>query len=255
MLATIQAEAATLFQCEHCFRYFDSQGNACQRMPGLLPDVFTCGLADCAAFAAGFKAQVACVDRDAQRTAAAQRERIRQARLERRNGRKAKRRAVTSDGRRVTGEPPAADWSSCPADTEPLECGTRNAERGVAEESETRNSKLETGQVVGSSQRDFHAAVDVAPAHRKLLNYFQAHFGEYVPLTALEEICGHHAVNSRCSELRELIPADHDIDQKNILWEETGKLHSHYRLCLKSESHRLLNAERGVRNAEQEGLL
>jgi hypothetical protein len=118
-------------------------------------------------------------------------------------------------------------------------------------EHRTSNVAADHAAVVGSSQGEFHAAVDVAPAHRRLLDYFMAHFGVYIPLPTLEEVCGHHAVNSRCSELRELIAAELDIDQRNLLYEPTGKVHSHYRICRKEESARLL----AKREREQEVLL
>jgi len=112
-------------------------------------------------------------------------------------------------------------------------------------------------QVVGSSEAEFHAAVDVKEADRVLYAFFEAHYGVWIPMVELSRISGCHAVHSRIPEVRWMLPRDHDIDQKSIFYEPTGKAHSHYRLCLKSESQRLKRqAERemdkGQREFEQE---
>jgi len=239
----------TVFQCECCLRYFRSHGDGAPELfipQGHigLPESFVCGLGDCGQIQAAIERSERETVSRGQRTVLERRQAIIQSRREK-SSPKSKVQGPRSC-RHVAGAPrlqsalgsaakclhsPVVADNRLAADTEPL--------------TESPMSKVQCPMSsVGSSQREFLAAVDVGPAHAKLLQHFTKHYREWCALPVLEQVCGHHAVNSRCSELRDLIPGDHDIDQMNLAYAPTGKVHSHYRLCLKSESERIKRKER-----------
>ncbi len=231
------ADSEPIYQCSDCGRFFSRPGSSATchgegqlvvvPRPGGLGALFAadlllffvCGLADCA----GIKASLLAEERArALREAAPaleDRRRFRQWAIERRQ--KARGGAVrkNADCRMKKDSLPDA----------PVHDG--HCDRGMPPERDVL--------VVGSSQVEFRVAVDVSVADGVLLDYFQRHYGEWVPMVLLAEVSGCHAVHSRMPEVRGLLPRDHDIDQESRLYEPTGKVHSHYRLCLKSDSVRL----------------
>lgn len=99
------------------------------------------------------------------------------------------------------------------------------------------DSAGDTGEVIGSSQKEFLASVDVKESERLLFNYFVAHLKKWISMVRLAKIAKIHAVHSRIPAVRNMIPRDHDIDQ--VTRKVLGKPHSFYRLCLKTDSKRL----------------
>lgn len=246
----------TIFQCEECLRYFqlpemgESGGDRAGRPSAfvlmapqpvgmrVLPVSCACGLPDCAGIKARLLEQERACVQQWQRPVVEfwkkKRERFLSSQAA---GVKSTGRCGRSLAGSRTGAVRAALGSAAAA-LKPCSA-TGNTDRGMPPERDEVYGAGSAVGAIGSSQGEFHAAVDVGPALRRLLDYFTAHFGEFIALPVLEGVCGHHAVNSRCSELRELIPADQDIDQENRPYAATGTVHSHYRLCLKCESGRL----------------
>lgn len=217
-------EELNIFQCEDCLRYFvlgDGVDGArlVERPLGVLPESGRCGLGDCAGIRQARLVEERSRASAEVRPAMEFRRRCHERWLERRQG------ASPRDGRRVVkalggaaavlkGEAAGVGRSACPPERElPVH--------------------------YGSSQREFHAAVDVSPAVRVLLEYLNARFGEWVPMVVLEQLEGCHMVHSRVADARRELHDDQDVDQKSLMHAPTGLLHSHYRLCWKADSERL----------------
>lgn len=257
----------SLRQCERCLRFFRVDFAMAQAVivpasvvleQKAFPELALCQLPDCAAVAAEIAAAELAKVNSSLVAVARQRVAIRRKVLERRC-KKSKHRTSNAERRTSKGasetpggaQPAVPGWSSCPRDTEPLsevDSDELMVDRGNSELS-TINSQLST--VVGSSQAEFHGAVDVKPAVNKLLLYFHEHPDVWIPMTKLEEIAGAHAVHSRIVEVRAALKPDLDIDQENRFYAPTGTVHSHYRLCLKTESVRLKRAAERVQDARQ----
>ena len=105
---------------------------------------------------------------------------------------------------------------------------------------------------IGSSQEEFKARVDVSRALVLLEERLRECYGEWVPMVVLEQLEGCHMVHSRVADLRERLPRDEDVDQKSIMYEPTGRAHSHYRICRRSESERL---KRKLKREDGQGTL
>jgi len=237
----------TIFQCEHCLRYFTREnggvGSSClaERPLGVLPELAVCGLADCEGLlAARLESELAQVRAEQEpvvdfwKRAKAKRE------MRRAQGagcaKGGQRRAVSALGsaaRVLRASAPAAGFSACPPEIE-------------------RPMQGQGAVHIGSSQEEFKATVDVSDSLRRLLDYFQVHYNEWIPMVTLAQVSGCHAVHSRMPELRALLPCDHDIDQMGVMYAPTGKLHSHFRLCLKTESERL---KRKLKREDGQGVL
>lgn len=202
-----------------------------------------CGLLDCAAVKQSRLAEEAARVAREQRPAAVARNRILVRRLEKRKAESGK--AGNKGARCRPSRPAVATLSSAANCLKHERCEDLSTPREP--DFDPRPSTLDP--VIGSSQKEFHAAVDVSAADQVLLAYFKAHFGEWVPMVELAELSGCHALHSRIPEVRGLLEADQDIDQQNRLYAPTGRLHSHYRLCRKSESERLKRKAR--KEAEQ----
>ena len=221
----------TIFQCEHCLRYFapGAVGGAVlvSRPMGVLPEAGVCGLGDCAALREVVVGEVRRIDGAGQEAAAQSRLRA----CGKRKGQESRAGAVAALGgaaAALRSRVPESGRGSCP-------------------------EERDDDQVhIGSSQEEFKARVDVSRALVLLEERLRECYGEWVPMVVLEQLEGCHMVHSRVADLRERLPRDEDVDQKSIMYEPTGRAHSHYRICRRGESERL---KRKLKREDGQGTL
>lgn len=241
----------TIYQCEDCLRYVvpDMAADcfvllAPQPVLRGLPEMCACGLRDCQTIAQ----EIAAAD---QRRLTADSKPVADFWRRKRDLRDSKRKVESGKAGNPCGR--QSRRAGAHAVTRPAIEGECHRGMPPEREVESPESSVPSPQSVGSSQAEFHSTVDVRAADDLLLNYFIRHYGEWIPLVMLMEVSRSITVHSRIPEVRVLLPENQDIDQQNRIYAPTGKAHSHYRLCLKSESVRLKRkAERDERQGEFE---
>lgn len=235
-----------IFQCGECLRYWcpvpDGGCQVTQRPMGVLPVMGACGRSDCEGIARVIAEQESARARLEQQPVVDFWKRKRELCLSRKAGAARPGHGSRARGRstgRANGRPHT--MAQAAADLKP---GVSTFKDRVLPPERDGDGSFDAqfelaGVVVGSSQKEFLAAVDVSEAHGLLFDYFAKRRGQWIPLVEIEAIEGCHIAHSRIAELRGLLAEGEDIDQKSLMYEPTGRLHSHYRLCAKAESERL----------------